>query len=163
MPKLTLSARLVAIGLLLGARLASANEVADTRIVVDTSTLPAITGAAGDANPYRGNSRAADIGRQAFNQACARCHGPDGDNKGQVGPDLLKLDRGCSRIADPAIREMCIVDNDQYFLKSVQDGKTRVGVVHMPAWKDVLPPAAIWTIRSFLESRARPATPVQSR
>ncbi|RTL30716.1 MAG: c-type cytochrome [Rhodocyclaceae bacterium] len=163
MPKLTLSARLLAIGVLLGASLASANEVADTSIVVDTSALPAITGAAGDANPYRGNPRAADIGRHAFNRACARCHGPDADNKGQVGPDLLKLDRACSRIADPAIREMCIADNDQYFLKSVQYGKTRVGVVHMPAWKDVLPPAAIWTIRTFLESRSRPAAPAASR
>ena len=163
MPKLTLSARLFAIGLLLGATAASASEVVDASIVVDTSALPAITGAAGDANPYRGNPRATEIGRQAFNQACARCHGPDGDNKGQVGPDLLKLDRGCTRIADPAIRQMCVVDNDQYFLKSVQDGKTRVGVVHMPAWKDVLPPAAIWTIRTFLESRARPASPAQPR
>lgn len=163
MPKRTLTARLVALGLLLGASFASANEVADPSVVVDTSALPPIASPAGDANPYRGNPRAADIGRQAFNRACARCHGPDGDNKGQVGPDLLKLDRACSRIADPAIRQMCIVDNDQYFLKSVQDGKTRVGVVHMPAWKDVLPPAAIWTIRTFLESRSRPAVQAPSR
>lgn len=159
MPKLTLSVRLVVLGFLVGASIASANEVADPTIVVDTSALPAITSAAGDANPYRGNPRAADIGRRAFNQACARCHGPDADNKGQVGPDLLKLDRACARIADPATREMCITDNDQYFLKSVQYGKTRVGVVHMPAWQDVLPPAAIWTIRTFLESRSRPAQP----
>lgn len=159
MPKLTFSARLAAICLLLGATAASANEVADPTVVVDTSALPAITSSTGDANPYRGNPRAADIGRHAFNQACARCHGPDADNKGQVGPDLLKLDRACTRITDPATREMCIVDNDQYFLKSVQYGKTRVGVVHMPAWKDVLPPAAIWTIRTFLESRSRPTTP----
>lgn len=163
MPKLTLSARLVALGLLLGATIASASEVADPSVVIDTSALPPIASPAGDANPYRGNPQAADIGRQAFNRACARCHGPDGDNRGQVGPDLLKLDRGCSRIADAAIREMCIVDNDQYFLKSVQYGKTRVGVVHMPAWQDVLPPAAIWTIRTFLESRSRPATPAASR
>jgi mono/diheme cytochrome c family protein len=163
MPKRTLTARLVALGLLLGASVASANEVADPSVVVDTSPLPPIANPAGDANPYRGNPRAADIGRQAFNRACARCHGPDGDNKGQVGPDLLKLDRACTRIADPATREMCIVDNDQYFLKSVQDGKTRVGVVHMPAWKDVLPPAAIWTIRTFLESRSRPAVQAPSR
>jgi hypothetical protein len=65
------------------------------------------------------------------------------------------MDRSCPRIADPAIRQMCILDQDDFFLKSVQDGKTRVGVVHMPAWKDVLPPAAIWTIRTFLESRSR--------
>ena len=74
---------------------------------------------------------------------------------GQVGPDLLKMDRSCPRIADPAVRQLCVLDQDDFFMKSVQDGKTRVGVVHMPAWKAVLSPAAIWTIRSFLESRSR--------
>lgn len=139
--------------LILGAGPALANEVADPSVVVNTQSLPAITAATPPGNPYRGQARAIEIGRHAFNQACARCHGVDAVNKGQVGPDLLRMDRACSRIADPAIREMCVLDNDDFFLKSVQDGKTRVGVVHMPAWKDVLPPAAIWTIRSFLESR----------
>ena len=140
-------------GLLLSAGAALANEVADPNVVVDTSSLPPITAATPAGNPYRGQARAIEIGRNAYNQACSRCHGVDAINKGQVGPDLLRMDRACSRIADPAIREMCVVDNDDFFLKSVQEGKTRVGVVHMPAWKEVLSPAAIWTIRSFLESR----------
>lgn len=140
-------------GLVLTAGAALANEVADPNVVVDTSSLPPITAATPAGNPYRGQARAIEIGRNAFNQACSRCHGVDAVNKGQVGPDLLRMDRACSRIADPAIREMCVVDNDDFFLKSVQEGKTRVGVVHMPAWKEVLSPAAIWTIRSFLESR----------
>ena len=132
-----------------------AAEIADPSVVVDTSRLPPIAANAPEGNPYRGNAQAAEIGRAAFNQACSRCHGVDAVNKGQVGPDLLKMDRSCPRIADPAIRQMCNLDQDDFFLKSVQDGKTRVGVVHMPAWKDVLPPAAIWTIRTFLESRSR--------
>ena len=97
--------------------------------------------------------RAADIGRTAFNQACARCHGIDAVNKGQVGPDLTKMDRACRRILDPAVQRLCVEDNDDFFLKSVQQGKVRVGVVHMPAWQDVLSPAAIWTLRTFLETR----------
>ena len=132
-----------------------AAEIADPNVVVDTSSLPPIAANAPEGNPYRGNARAAEIGRSAFNQACSRCHGVDAVNKGQVGPDLLRMDRSCPRIADPVVRQMCILDQDDFFLKSVQDGKTRVGVVHMPAWKDVLPPAAIWTIRTFLESRSR--------
>ncbi len=140
-------------GLVLSAGSALANEVADPNVVVDTRALPPITAATPEGNPYRGQARAIEIGRNAYNQACSRCHGVDAVNKGQVGPDLLRMDRACSRIADPAIREMCVVDNDDFFLKSVQEGKTRVGVVHMPAWKEVLSPAAIWTIRSFLESR----------
>ncbi|KAB2963363.1 c-type cytochrome [Zoogloea sp.] len=132
---------------------ALANEVADPNVVVDTSALAPLTASTPAGNPYRGQARAIEIGRNAFNQACARCHGVDAVNKGQVGPDLLRMDRACSRIADPSIRELCVLDNDDFFLKSVQDGKIRVGVVHMPAWKEVLSPAAIWTIRSFLESR----------
>ena len=132
-----------------------AGEVADPNVVVDTSGLPPIAANAPEGNPYRGNARAAEIGRMAFNQACSRCHGVDAVNKGQVGPDLLKMDRSCPRIADPVIRQMCILDQDDFFLKSVQEGKTRVAAVHMPARKDVLSPAAIWTIRTFLESRSR--------
>lgn len=132
-----------------------AAEIADPNVVVDTSSLPPIAANAPGGNPYRGNAQAAEIGRSAFNQACSRCHGVDAINKGQVGPDLVRMDRSCPRITDPVVRQLCILDQDDFFLKSVQDGKTRVGVVHMPAWKDVLPPAAIWTIRTFLESRSR--------
>ncbi|MCK6395136.1 c-type cytochrome [Zoogloea sp.] len=145
---------LSAVLLTLSSALATA-EVADPNVVVDTSSLPPIAVNAPEGNPYRGNPRAAEIGRAAFNQACSRCHGIDAVNKGQVGPDLLKMDRSCPRIADPVVRQLCVLDQDDFFLKSVQDGKTRVGVVHMPAWKEVLSPAAIWTIRSFLESSSR--------
>lgn len=127
-------------------------EVADPNVKVDTSGLAAITGDQAG-NPYRGNARAAEIGRTAFNQACARCHGVDAVNKGQVGPDLTRMDRACRRIVDPAVQRLCVEDNDDFFLKSVQQGKVRVGVVHMPAWQDVLSPAAIWTLRTFLETR----------
>ncbi|TYC55070.1 c-type cytochrome [Zoogloea oleivorans] len=127
-------------------------EVADPNVKVDTSGLATLSGNPAS-NPYRGNARAADIGRTAFNQACARCHGIDAVNKGQVGPDLTKMDRACRRITDPAVQRLCVEDNDDFFLKSVQQGKVRVGVVHMPAWQDVLSPAAIWTLRTFLETR----------
>ena len=79
----------------------------------------------------------------------------DAVNRGQVSPDTAH--GRLQRIADPAHPpEMCVVDNDDFFLKSVQR-KTRVGVVHMPAWKEVLSPTAIWTIRS-LPGAASPDT-----
>lgn len=133
---------------------ALADEVADPNVGVDTSTLPPI-GATVEGNPYRNLPAAIAIGREAYNQACARCHGIDGNHKGQVGLPLLRMDRACGPIADPAIKAMCLRDNDDFFMKSVQNGKTRVGIVHMPAWKDILQPEAIWAIRSFLESRKR--------
>lgn len=151
---ITMAARLMtlAFALLAAAPPLHAIEVADPTVKVDTSGLAAITGGQ-TGNPYRGDTRAAEIGRTAFNQACARCHGVDAVNKGQVGPDLTKMDRACQRIIDPAAQRLCVEDNDEFFLKSVQLGKVRVGVVHMPAWQSVLPPPAIWTIRTFLETR----------
>ena len=107
-----------------------------------------------DENPYRGNARAAEIGRTLFNQTCARCHGVDAVSRNMPGPDLTRLDKACRPIADPAVRAHCLADNDAYFLDSVQNGKVRVGVSHMPAWKTVLSPQLIWTLRTFVESRA---------
>jgi cytochrome c5 len=151
---ITMAARFItlAFALLAATTPLQAVEVADPNVRVDTSELAPVTGNPAS-NPYRGDARAAEIGRAAFNQACARCHGVDAVNKGQVGPDLTKMDRACQRIIDPAVQRLCVEDNDDFFLRSVQQGKVRVGVVHMPAWQTVLPPAAIWTIRTFLETR----------
>lgn len=108
-------------------------------------------------NPYRGDARIAQIGRGIYNEACARCHGVDGDATRHVGNDLRLLDIYCHRrIEDLATRAHCVRDNDDFFKLSVLEGKTRVGVTHMPAWKGVLSQEAIWAIRTFLESQ-RPA------
>jgi mono/diheme cytochrome c family protein len=134
---------------------ALAFEVAEPAVAtfdVDTTGLPPPP--AGEGNPYRGNARAAEIGRTLFNQTCARCHGVDAVSRNMPGPDLTRLDKACRPIADPAVRAHCLADNDAYFLDSVQNGKVRVGVSHMPAWKTVLSPQLIWTLRTFVESRA---------
>lgn len=143
---------------------ASAFEIAQPAVAsiqVDTTGLPSVTQAADQGNPFRGNARAAEIGRDAFNQACARCHGVDAVSKNLPGPDLTRLDKACRPIAAPDIRAMCIADNDAYFLESVRHGKVRVGVTHMPAWKDVLSTELTWAIRTFIEGRSRqqPARP----
>lgn len=126
-------------------------EPAAAAITVDGSRLPPLPTPLPDGNPYRGNAAVAEVGREIFNQACARCHGVDAVSRNLPAPDLTKLDRACRRILDPAVKRLCLNDNDAYFLDSAQNGKVRVGVTHMPAWKDVLSVPQLWAIRSFLE------------
>ena len=42
---------------------------------VDTTGLAPLGDAWRSANPYRGNELAVKIGKSAYNQQCARCHG----------------------------------------------------------------------------------------
>ena len=72
-------ARLSAAALLLGG-LAAAPTAAFahgdvTPQAVDISGLEPLGKEWRDSNPYRGNERAIEIGKSAFNQNCARCHG----------------------------------------------------------------------------------------
>lgn len=152
-PRLSLSRSL---GLLAGclafAAVAVAGEVA-VAPVVDQSGLPPL-GAEVRTNPYRANARAIEVGQSAFNQACARCHGIDANSAGAPAPDLRQLNRYCRRIGEPAVQAACLADNDAYFNKTVANGKTIVGVMHMPPWKNVLSPELVWAIQAFIEARA---------
>ena len=65
---------------LLGLSLAPTLAQADgpfKRPSVDTSSLPRLAPGWAEINPLRGNAQAVEIGRDAFNQACAQCHGSD--------------------------------------------------------------------------------------
>ena len=119
---------------------------------VDTSALPAAPLPWAEVNPYRGSALAASIGRDAFNQACSNCHGPDADASRAPAPDLRRLGRACKRVRDPALKERCLKDADAYFLTSVRQGKVKVGVRHMAAWEGILTPEVVWAIRTFVES-----------
>lgn len=130
---------------------AAAGEVA-LAPVVDQSGLPPL-GAEVKANPYRANARAIEVGHSAFNQSCARCHGNDANQAGAPAPDLRQLNRYCRRIGDGELRAACMADNDAYFSKTVANGKTIVGVMHMPPWKGVLNQELLWAIQAFIESR----------
>ena len=134
----------------------AANEVAIAP-QVDASRLPVLGVAWSAANPYRGQPAASDavaLGRDAYNQACARCHGADASTNAAPAPDLRNLDRGCRRIADTELKAWCQRDNDAYFAKSVRGGKVIVGVTHMPPWDGVLKQELAWAIQLFIESRA---------
>lgn len=127
---------------------------------VDYSALPALGKDWRETNPYRNVPEALPIGRIAFNQSCARCHGADAATNAAPAPDLRNLDKGCRRIADAAIKARCMADNDAFFAKSVRDGKIIVGVMHMPPWREVLPQELAWAIQAFIEAQSR-TTPIR--
>lgn len=134
---------------------ASATEIAIAP-QVDASRLPALGSAWLAANPYRNQAAASDaiaIGRDAYNQSCARCHGADASTNAAPAPDLRNLNRSCRRIADPELKAWCLRDNDAYFAKSVRHGKIILGVTHMPPWEGVLQQELAWAIQVFIESR----------
>lgn len=121
---------------------------------VDVSGLPALGNVWRDENPYRGNTAAVALGQDAFDQACSRCHGADALGKGPA-PNLRRLTRYCQRIEDPELRQACLQDTDAYFRNAVLNGKVKVGVVHMPAWKGVLSQEVLWALKTYIESPVR--------
>lgn len=131
----------------------SANEVA-VAPSVEPDGLPALGSNWREANPYRGNTLAVDIGQAAYNQACARCHGFDASTNAAPAPDLRQLNRFCKRIGDAELNAACMRDNDAYFAKTVRKGKVIVGVTHMPPWEGVLKQELAWAIQVFIESRS---------
>lgn len=120
--------------------------------LVDTASLPASAKTWDEPNPLRSNKDAAVIGRSAFNQACAQCHGADANGSRSPAPDLRRMGLGCRRIQDEALRTRCMGDADAFFIKSVRYGKQKFGIVHMPPWEGVLTPEVVWSIRSFVET-----------
>lgn len=133
--------RLLAAGLMVGSVAAvPAVAVAHgdvTPQAVDTTGLDKLGEAWRDANPYRGNPRAVEIGSSAFNQNCARCHGL-GAVSGGIAPDLRYLEQG-----DPG---------DEWFKERVINGSIRNGVTYMPKFGEALGQEALWAIRSWLET-----------
>ncbi len=118
---------------------------------VDTTGLPKLGEAWRAENPYRSNEVAIKIGNSAYNQNCARCHGLEAISGG-IAPDLRKLDNDCTTLKD-AKRSACVKEIDDYFLSTVRQGRTRNGAVYMPPFEGVMQQEAIWSIKSYLETR----------
>jgi cytochrome c-550 PedF len=88
-------------------------------------------------NPYRGDTRAIEIGKSAYNQQCARCHGLGGESGG-LAPDLRFMAKGD--------------EGDKDYLPPTRKGITRDGRVMMPKYEGVMSQEAMWAIRTWLES-----------
>lgn len=104
---------------------------------VDTSGLEPLGKEWKESNPYRGNERAIEIGKSAFNQNCARCHGL-GAISGGIAPDLRYLPLGD--------------EGDEVFLPRIRKGSVRDGRVYMPPFEGTLSQEAMWAIRAWLET-----------
>lgn len=89
-------------------------------------------------NPYSGNPRAVEIGKHAFAQNCARCHGIDAVSGG-IAPDLReKLPLGA--------------EGDDIFRERMVNGAVRNGVTYMPKFEGIVKQEGLWAIRSWLET-----------
>ena len=95
---------------------------------VDVSTLKPVGDDWFATNPYRGNAEAIRIGSSAYNQNCARCHGPK-RSFGGIAPDL---------------RYLPVEDEDEIFLNRIRHGSTRGGRVYMPPFEGILQQEAMW-------------------
>lgn len=125
---------------------------------VDTHTLPQLGEKWRDANPFStgpANKEALRIGTSAYNQNCARCHGLEAISGG-MSPDLRKLDSECMGMADEAKKSACFKEMDDFFISTVRRGRTRDGRVYMPPFEGTLTQEAIWSIRTYLETRREP-------
>jgi cytochrome c-550 PedF len=88
-------------------------------------------------NPYRGNAKAIEIGKSAYNQQCARCHGIGGESGG-LAPDLRDLEKG--------------LEGDKAYMPPMRKGVFRDGRTMMPKYEGVLSQEAMWAIRSWLDT-----------
>lgn len=125
---------------------------------VNTTTLPQLGDKWLPANPFSegpAHAEALRIGTSAFNQNCARCHGLQAISGG-IAPDLRKLDRDCMEMADKAKKMACYKETDEYFVGTVRRGRVRDGRVYMPPFEGILNQEAIWSIKTYLESRREP-------
>lgn len=127
----------LALGTIAAAPIAAHAHGDVTPQAVDTTGLDKLGTAWKDANPFRGNPRAIEIGASAFNQNCARCHGL-GAVSGGIAPDLRYLEK------DDA--------GDEWFKERVINGSVRNGVTYMPQFGDALGQEALWAIRSWLDT-----------
>ena len=125
---------------------------------VDTSSLPQLGEKWLDTNPYSSgpaHAEALRIGTSAFNQNCARCHGLEAISGG-IAPDLRKLDSDCLSLADEAKKQACYGEIQEYFLATVRRGRARDGRVYMPPFEGILSQEAMWSIKTYLETRRAP-------
>jgi cytochrome c-550 PedF len=104
---------------------------------VDTKGLKPLGAEWLAANPYRGDKQAISIGKSAYNQQCARCHGLGGVSGG-LAPDLRFMAKGD--------------EGDKDYLPPVRRGVARDGRVMMPKYEGVMSQDAMWAIRAWLES-----------
>ncbi len=113
---------------------------------------PASCAPASEITPPRGDGEAIALGATVYRANCARCHGEQATGPSAEAPDLRRLDSFCNRLRAPALHDRCLQDVDAYFVKAVEGGKIRAGIVYMPPWKEALTRQEILAVRSYIDS-----------
>jgi cytochrome c-550 PedF len=151
----------LAAGLAACLTLGSAVAIAHGDVVpqsVDTHTLPQLGDKWLENNPYskgEAHGEALRIGSSAYNQNCARCHGLEAISGG-ISPDLRKLDNDCMSLGSDDKKLACFQEINDYFVSTVRRGRTRDGRVYMPPFEGILTQEAMWSIKTYLETRREP-------
>ena len=152
---------LARMGSALAATLIAASAFAHGDVVpqsVDTHTLPQLGEKWQESNPFStgaAHAEALRIGSSAYNQNCARCHGLEAISGG-ISPDLRKLDADCMGMGDADKKNACFKEMDEFYLGTVRRGRARGGRVYMPPFEGILTQEAIWSIKTYLETRREP-------
>lgn len=102
---------------------------------VDTKNLKPLGTEWLSENPYKGDEKAIALGKYAYSENCARCHGLDGVSGG-IAPDLRFLDDG--------------IEGDEWYMERVRGGAVRNGNVYMPPFEGILNQEAMWAMRAYL-------------
>ncbi|MFL5391665.1 MAG: cytochrome c-550 PedF [Myxococcales bacterium] len=90
-----------------------------------------------ESNPYRANKVAIGIGKSAYAQQCARCHGLQGISGG-LAPDLRYLPKDA--------------EGDKVFLAPMRKGVFRDGRTLMPKFEGIVSQEGMWAIRAWLDT-----------
>jgi cytochrome c-550 PedF len=105
---------------------------------VDTTGLEKLGAEWLEENPYKTDNKiAVEIGKNAYGENCARCHGL-GAISGGIAPDLRELEAG--------------FDGDEWYMERVRGGAVRNGNVYMPPFDGILNQEAMWAIRTYILS-----------
>ncbi|MDN3557765.1 cytochrome c-550 PedF [Halomonas maura] len=103
---------------------------------VDTRALEPLGEEWVEENPYRApydkHELAVEVGKSAYSENCARCHGLEAVSGG-IAPDLRELE------STPY--------GDEWFVERVVNGAGQ-----MPKMADYLSQEALWAIRTYVES-----------
>ena len=102
---------------------------------IDTKSLKQLGTEWLSENPYKGDEKAIALGKYAYSENCARCHGLDGVSGG-IAPDLRSLEDG--------------IEGDEWYMERARGGAVRNGNVYMPPFEGVLDQEAMWAIRAYL-------------
>src|ERR1700750_78509 len=104
---------------------------------VDTAGLDPLGEPWRDSNPYRANKVAIGIGKSAYAQQCARCHGLQGISGG-LAPDLRYLPQDAA--------------GDKVLLPPMRRGVCRDGRTLMPKLEGIRSQEGMWAIRAWLDT-----------